>query len=132
MDQTVPSVVTFFMFSGQAEEAMRFYTSLFEGSSIGQVHYQENGQVLHAVFTVKGQTFNCIDNSTTAEHAFTPAMSLFVTCSSSEEIEHAYEELSRDGQVLMPLGALPPFSEKFGCVQDRFGVSWQLSLPKSG
>lgn len=33
------------------QEAMRFYTSLFEGSSIGQAHYQENGQVLHAVFT---------------------------------------------------------------------------------
>ncbi|MDQ0200439.1 VOC family protein [Neobacillus ginsengisoli] len=120
-------ITTFLMFSGKAEEAMNFYTSVFDHSEINSVFHHENGTVLHAVFTLKGQRFMCIDNSSGQEHSFTPAMSLFVTCASVEEIDGAFEKLSQDGQVLMPLAA-SPFSEKFGWVQDKYGVSWQLNL----
>lgn len=124
------AITMFFMFHGQAEEAMKFYTSIFDRSEIKQVMHHENGQVLHATFTLKGQTFMCIDNTSGDHHAFTPAISLFVDCDSEEEIDRVFGQLSLDGQVLMPLGPLPPFSEKFGWVQDRFGVSWQIHLPK--
>src|SRR5699024_7317632 len=58
---------------------------------------------------------------------FNPAMSLFVTCDTEEEIHSAFTELSEDGNVLMPLDSYP-FSDKFGWVGDKFGVTWQLNL----
>lgn len=72
----------------------------------------------------------CIDNSNDNDIPFTPAMSLFVTCNSEEEIETVFGKLSHDGQVLMPLAPLPT-SEKFGWVEDKYGVSWQLNLVKN-
>jgi predicted 3-demethylubiquinone-9 3-methyltransferase (glyoxalase superfamily) len=84
---------------------------------------------MHAVFTVKEQSFMCIDNATGVHHSFTPAMSLFVICDTAEEIEGAFEKLSQEGNVFMPL-APTPFSEKFGWVEDKYGVSWQLNLAK--
>ncbi|ASJ57600.1 hypothetical protein BP422_18845 [Brevibacillus formosus] len=117
------------MFHGQAEEAMKFYTSIFDRSEIKQIMHHENGQVLHATFTLKDQTFMCIDNTNGDYHAFTPAISLFVDCDTEEEVDRVFGQLSSDGQVLMPLGQYP-FSEKFGWVQDRYGLSWQINLPK--
>lgn len=123
------AITMFFMFHGQAEEAMKFYTSIFDRSEIKQIMHHENGQVLHATFTLKDQTFMCIDNTNGDYHAFTPAISLFVDCDTEEEVDRVFGQLSSDGQVLMPLGQYP-FSEKFGWVQDRYGISWQIHLPK--
>jgi predicted 3-demethylubiquinone-9 3-methyltransferase (glyoxalase superfamily) len=122
-------IMTCLMFNGKAEEAMKFYTSVFDQSEINQVFHYEDGTVLFGTFTVKGQTFMAIDNSNKQDLPFTPAMSLFVTCDTEEEINRVFEQLSLGGEVLMPLGPLPN-SEKFGWVQDQFGVSWQLNLPK--
>ncbi|MBB6675217.1 VOC family protein [Cohnella nanjingensis] len=119
----------FLTFSGQAEEAMSCYTSLFEQSRIDHLVRHADGKVLHAKFTIKGQTYMCIDSAVKHEWGFTPAISLFVACDTVDEIDRLYAELSRDGQVLMPLGD-SPFSEKFAWVNDRFGVSWQLNLAK--
>ena len=126
-------VTTFLMFTGQAEEAMNLYTSLFKQSEILNVsRYGANeagaeGSVQHATFTLNGQEFMCIDSS--AEHAFTftPSISLYVRCETEEEIDRMFTILSRDGQILMPLDRYP-FSQKFGWLSDRFGVSWQLSV----
>jgi predicted 3-demethylubiquinone-9 3-methyltransferase (glyoxalase superfamily) len=123
-------IMTCFMFNGKAEEAMNFYTSVFDQSEINSVFHYEDGTVSYAAFTLKGQTFMAIDNSNKQEHPFTPAMSLFVTCDTEEEINRVFEQLSQDGKVLMPLAAYP-FSEKFGWVEDKYGVSWQLNLAKS-
>jgi predicted 3-demethylubiquinone-9 3-methyltransferase (glyoxalase superfamily) len=123
-------ITTFLMFSGKAEEAMNFYTSVFDQSEINSVFHHEDGKVLHAVFTLKGQQFMCIDNTNGDHHAFTPAMSLFVTCDTTEEIDGVFEKLSQNGKVLMPLSPYP-FSEKFGWVEDKYGVSWQLNLAKN-
>jgi predicted 3-demethylubiquinone-9 3-methyltransferase (glyoxalase superfamily) len=68
----------------------------------------------------------CIDSIVQHDFFFTPAISLFVVCDSEAEIEDAFEKLSKGGSVLMPLAA-SPVSEKFGWVQDQYGVSWQLS-----
>jgi predicted 3-demethylubiquinone-9 3-methyltransferase (glyoxalase superfamily) len=54
-------------------------------------------------------------------------MSIFVTCADDSELNAAYNQLSSGGQVLMPLDNYG-FSQKFGWVKDRFGVSWQLNL----
>ncbi|GGE83542.1 VOC family protein [Priestia taiwanensis] len=129
-------ITTFLMFNGKAEEAMNFYTSIFDGSEIGHIVRHgahavgEEELIMHATFSLKGQTFMCLDNNNGDEHKFTPAMSLFVTCDTEEEIEHVFEQLSEGGAVLMPLGPLP-MSEKFAWVEDKYGVSWQLNLPKA-
>ena len=67
-----------------------------------------------------------------AEHerhgvTFTPATSIFVQCEAEAEIDRLFARLSKDGAVLMELDRYP-FSQKFGWVSDRFGVSWQLNL----
>jgi len=126
-------ITTFLMFEGKAEEAMKFYTSIFEQSEIINIqHYGANeagveGSVLKASFSLKGQVFMCIDSNVKHGFTFTPAISLYVTCDTDDEIIQVFEMLSHEGAVLMPLGAYP-FSNKFGWVQDKYGVSWQLNL----
>ncbi|MDB4894123.1 MAG: 3-demethylubiquinone-9 3-methyltransferase [Firmicutes bacterium] len=126
-------VTTFLMFSGQAEEAMNLYTSLFDQSEIISIQrYGLNdggteGNVMHATFSLHGQVFMCIDSSVNHAFAFTPAISLYVTCDAEPEIERVFATLSQDGAVLMPLAAYP-FSKRFAWVTDKYGVSWQLNL----
>ena len=124
---------TFLMFDGQAEEAMRFYTSLFKQSEVVNIiRYGANepgteGTVKHATFKLNGQEFMCIDSSAQHAFTFTPSISLYVRCETEEEINRVFAALSQGGQVLMPLGQYP-FINKFGWISDRFGVSWQLNL----
>lgn len=61
------------------------------------------------------------------DFTFTPSISLFVECESEMELEVAYQALSAGGELLMPLDNYG-FSTRFGWVNDRFGVSWQLNL----
>ena len=56
-------ITPFLMFNGNAEEAMKFYTSIFDNAEIQSIFRQENGTVMHATFTLNGQTFMAIDNS---------------------------------------------------------------------
>ena len=124
---------TFLMFTGQAEAAMKLYTSLFKPSEILNITRYGSGEagaeasVQHATFTLNSQEFMCIDSSAVHAFTFTPSISLYVRCESEEEIDRVFATLSQDGQVLMPLDRYP-FSAKFGWLSDRFGVSWQLSL----
>jgi predicted 3-demethylubiquinone-9 3-methyltransferase (glyoxalase superfamily) len=129
-------VTPFLMFQdGKAEEAMNFYTSLIEDSQItGIVRYGANeageeGTVMQATFTLKGQEFMCIDSSVNHQFSFTPSFSIYVTCNTDEELDNLYQKLNEGGQALMPLDDYG-FSKKFGWLNDRFGVSWQLNLPK--
>ncbi|MEB9980342.1 VOC family protein, partial [Bacillus cereus] len=110
-----------------------FYTSLFDQSEIVSIsRYDENGPgkegtVIHETFTLNGQEFMCIDSYVNHNFTFTPAMSLYVTCETEEEIETVFHKLAQDGAILMPLGSYP-FSKKFGWLNDKYGVSWQLTL----
>lgn len=128
-------VTPFLMFqNGKAEEAMNYYTSLIEDSKIiniiryGVNETGEEGTVMHATFSLKGQEFMCIDSNVKHEFTFTPSFSIYISCDSEEEIDHLYEQLLKDGQALMPLDNYG-FSKKFGWINDGFGVSWQLDLP---
>lgn len=128
-------VTPFLMFEdGKAEEAMKYYISLIEDSEITSiVRYGANesgdeGTVMQATFTLKGQEFMCIDSNVKHAFTFTPAFSIFVTCDTEEELNTLYQKLSEEGQELMPLGEYG-FSKKFGWINDRYGVSWQINLP---
>lgn len=134
MEQAKQMIHPFLMFEGTAEEAMDTYTSIFDSSEIiNIIRYGANeggkeGSVMHATFSIKGQEFMASDSYVKHAFTFTPSISLFVTCDSEEEIDQSFEKLSQGGEILMPLDAYP-FSAKFGWINDKFGVSWQLSLP---
>ncbi|MFC0114172.1 VOC family protein [Kibdelosporangium aridum] len=124
---------TFLMFEGKAEEAMSFYISLFDDAEIVSISRYgaegpgKEGSVVQAIFTLAGQQYMCIDSPVSHAFTFTPAVSLFVNCADEAEIDRLYAALSEGGGVLMALGD-HGFSKKFGWVNDRFGVSWQLNL----
>uniref|UniRef100_A0AAU2JVJ6 VOC family protein n=1 Tax=Streptomyces sp. NBC_00049 TaxID=2903617 RepID=A0AAU2JVJ6_9ACTN len=127
-------ITTFLMFEGRAEEALTFYTSLFEDSEVvdiaryGPEGPGAEGTVVRATFSLAGQRFMCIDSFVEHAFGFTPAVSLFVECDTEAELDRLYGALADQGEELMPLGSYG-FSPKFGWVNDRFGVSWQLNLP---
>jgi predicted 3-demethylubiquinone-9 3-methyltransferase (glyoxalase superfamily) len=131
---TPQKITTFLMFEGNAEEAMSFYTSLFEDAEVislaryGADGPGREGTVQLATFALAGEQYMCIDSPAKHEFSFTPAMSLFVNCADEAELDRLYAALGEGGTELMPLGNYG-FSPKFGWVNDRFGVSWQLNLP---
>lgn len=120
-------IATFLMFQGQAEEAVTFYTSLFEGSSIENVQ-REGTRLSRATLRIAGQDFMVFDSPVKHDFSFTPSMSLFVTCESDAELERLFAALSEGGRVMMPLDNYG-FSKRFAWLSDRFDVSWQLNLP---
>ena len=122
-------------FDNQSEEAARFYTSLFDDSRIeGTALYGEagpgpKGSVMTISFRLQGRSFMALNGG--PQFNFTPATSFFVGCTTENEIDGLWRELSRGGTVFMELAAYP-FSRKFGWTSDRFGVSWQLNLADQG
>ncbi|MEM7038521.1 MAG: VOC family protein [Bacteroidota bacterium] len=118
---------------GDAEEAMNFYIGLFDNSKIVEVKRWgkevpgKEGTIMVATFSLNGMDVMCSDSPMKHEWNFTPGVSLYVECESNEELEKLFNALSEKGKVLMPLNNYG-FSEKFGFVEDRFGVSWQLNL----
>ena len=131
---TPQKITTFLMFEGNAEEAMTFYLSLFDDAEVVSITRYgpdgpgKEGSVQQATFSLAGQPFMCIDSPVKHGFTFTPAMSLFVQCADEAELDRLYAALAEGGTELMPLGNYG-FSAKFGWVNDRFGVSWQLNLP---
>lgn len=119
---------------GKAEEAIKFYTSLFKNSEIKHIHHWQKdepggkeGLVKQATFTLEGTEYMASEN--TMEHGFnfTPSMSIYVSCDNENEINSLFEKLSEGGSVMMPLDNYG-FSKRFGWTSDKYGVSWQLNL----
>ncbi len=129
-------ITPFLWFNDNAEEAVNFYTGLFSNSKIGTaVRYSEAGakasgmkpeMVMTVPFQLEDYEFVAINGGPV--FTFTPAISFFVNSTSNDEIQKLWDNLSDGGKVLMPLDKYP-FSEKYGWVQDKFGVSWQLIKP---
>jgi len=128
---------TFLMFvgnqAGKAEEAIKFYISLFNDSEIKSIEYfkasetgGKEGLVKFARFTMAGQEYIANDSFIEHKFSFTPAISIYVDIENEEEINILFTKLSEGGSVLMPVGNYG-FSKKFAWVADRYGVSWQLN-----
>jgi predicted 3-demethylubiquinone-9 3-methyltransferase (glyoxalase superfamily) len=122
------------MFPGNASSALDFYASIFPSFLVERIERYAPGEagaeglVKLAEASLDGHALVVIDSPVKHAFTFTPAMSLFVNCSSRDELEAAFAKLSTEGQVLMPLDSYG-FSTRFGWCSDRFGVSWQLNLP---
>lgn len=116
-----------------AEPAMNFYMSLFENSKVidiqrwGKEGPGKEGAIMHATFQLDGLQFMCSDSPPVHNWDFTPAVSNYVACKNEEEINKLFSKLSEGGEIAMPLDNYG-FSEKFGWVIDKFGVSWQLNF----
>ena len=121
-------------FDKQAKEAATFYCSLFPASKIDavtQLRDTPSGDCDVVSFTLHGQPFMAI--SAGPLFKFNPSVSFLVNFDPSrdpqarEHLDATWAKLSEGGQALMPLDAYP-FSPRFGWMQDRYGVSWQLIL----
>ena len=131
----MPKQITpFLMFQGgAAEQAMALYTSLFDDARVVEVTRfgaegpGPEGTVQLARFSLAGQEFLCTDSPVTHAFSFTPSFSVWVETGSEEELQRLFAALGDGGSELMPLGEYG-FSRRFGWVQDRFGISWQLNL----
>ncbi len=131
---TSPQITTFLTFQeNNAEEAMKFYISLFDNSEILEIERYgkggpaKEGTILKATFVLNGKKFICSDSYITHEWTFTPGISNWVDCRDIAELETLFTQLSAGGQVMMPIDNYG-FSQKFAFVEDRFGISWQLNF----
>lgn len=134
-------ITPFLWFDEQAEEAVNFYTSIFKNSKIeGISRYDDagaaasgrpKGSVMTASFQLNGQGFVALNGGPILK--FNPSVSFFLNFDSSTEnnarinLDAMWEKLSQGGKTLMPLDKYP-FSERFGWIQDKYGISWQLIL----
>ncbi|MGV9941042.1 VOC family protein [Streptomyces sp. NPDC003401] len=139
-----PKLMTFLAFKNDAEEALGFYTSLFDNSEVhrmiraraGEAGWEE-GTLQHALFTLDGQMFMCTnmpppgavgyDLAPWESYTFSPATAIYVQCGSESEFDRLHAALSEKGEVIMPAGAYE-FSARFAWLTDRFGVAWRLNL----
>jgi predicted 3-demethylubiquinone-9 3-methyltransferase (glyoxalase superfamily) len=121
-------------FDNEAREAAEFYTSLFPNSKVTNIttlHDTPSGDSDIVSFELAGQSFMAI--SAGPLFKFNPSVSFFVNFDPSRDqdarnnLDALWEKLSEGGMALMPLDKYP-FSERFGWVQDKYGLSWQLIL----
>lgn len=130
----MPSATPFLMFQGDASEALDFYASVLPQAEVSDLEHWPasvpgaEGKVYGAVLTVAGLRIRVNDSPVEHAFSFTPSSSIFIDFDSEAELDETFAALLEDGEALMALGN-HGFSRKFGWVNDRFGVSWQLNLP---
>lgn len=121
-------ITPFLMFDNNLGEALKLYASTFSDWKLLSQN-QAGDVVMSATFAISGKEILSFNGG--PHFKFTPAISFFLSCQTSKEVEKIWASLSQEGIVLMELQEYP-FSEKFGWVQDKFGVSWQVCLSKEG
>ena len=107
------NITPFLWFDGKAEEAAKFYTSIFENSKTVSVTQ------MSATFQLEGLEFIAFNGG--PMFTFSPAVSFFVRCETQEEIDCLWEKLSAGGET-----------QKCGWLKDKFGISWQIVPPILG
>lgn len=115
-------------FDTQAKEATEFYTSLFKNSKVTHattITGTPSGDSDMITFTLAGQDFMAI--SAGPYFKINPSISLFVVFDSEEEIETVWNKLIDGGKTLMEYKTYP-WAHKYGWLQDKYGLSWQLSM----
>lgn len=119
-------IVPHLWFDKEAYEAAKFYTSLFRDSKIidtTQIHGTPSGTAETVTIELAGQEFMLL--SAGPFFKFTPAVSFLIACTTKDEVDTLWKKLFEGGTALMPLDTYP-FSEKYGWVEDRYGLSWQV------
>ena len=112
-------ITPFLWFDDKAEEAMNFYTSIFDDSQIvsvtqyGEAGPAAKGTAMSATFRLNGQEFIALNGG--PRFTFTEAISLFVTCETQQEVDELWEKLSEGGET-----------QQCGWLKDKYGLSWQI------
>lgn len=107
-------ITPFLWFDGNAEEAARFYVSVFRGARMGDVFRTgENQPALTVSFELEGLHFTALNGG--PQFKFTEAISFYVNCESEEELDYYWAKLTEGGAASM-----------CGWLKDRFGLSWQI------
>lgn len=128
----MPKVTPHLWFDREAVEAAELYSSIFPTSRVADVstlHDTPSGDTDVVSFELGGQPFMAI--SAGPLFRFTPAVSFLVRCGSKAEVDELWERLSEGGTALMPLDSYP-FSEPYGWIEDRYGLSWQVMFSEDG
>jgi len=118
-------IAPFLWFDNQAEEAAKFYTSVFKNSKIGRIlRYDEAsakaagrpaGSVLTVEFEIEGQKFTALNGGPAFK--FNESISLVVNCETQKEVDYFWEKLTSDGGE----------ESQCGWLKDKFGLSWQVT-----
>jgi predicted 3-demethylubiquinone-9 3-methyltransferase (glyoxalase superfamily) len=119
-------IISHLWYDKEAREAAELYVSAFPDSRITNVnvlHNTPSGDCDIVSFILSGREFMAI--SAGPYFKFNPSISFQVKCATKEEVDELWQKLSPEGSALMELGSYP-FSERFGWLGDRFGLSWQL------
>jgi len=124
-------------FDRQAEEAAKFYTSVFPNSKMGgivrygkegfEIHGGQEGNVMVAEFELCGEKFVGINGGPLFK--FNPSVSFFFVSESLSETDKIWNTLLEGGSVMMPYQRYD-WSEKYGWLTDRYGLSWQIAFGK--
>lgn len=138
-DMVRSPIVPCIWFDDQAEQAAAFYVrALPEGRVMAVSHYPESsdnpggkprGSVLTVEFEVAGQRFTALNGGPV--FVPNPSISFFLNVDTPESANRPFSALAEGGEVLMPIDTYP-WSERYGWVKDRFGVSWQVIARRRG
>jgi len=123
LKNTMQKITPFLWFDNKAEEAAKFYVSIFKNSKIGsvtrygdagaEVSGRAKGSVMIVTFQLDGQEFIALNGG--PQFTFSPAISFLVNCKTQQEIDELWEKLSEGGAT-----------QQCGWLQDKYGVSWQI------
>ena len=117
--EKVQKINPFLWFNNQAEEAAKFYVSIFKNSGVKKiVHYGKagpgpEGSVMTVAFELEGQEFTALNGGPV--YKFTEAISFVVNCNSQEEVDYYWDKLTEDGEEGV-----------CGWLKDKYGLSWQI------
>jgi len=118
-------IVPCLWFNTEAEDAAKFYVSIFKNSSIGQIsrfgkegfeiHGQKEGTALTVPFILEGQQFTALNGG--PQFKFNEAISMQVMCKNQQEVDYFWDKLGAGGD---------PKVQQCGWLKDKFGLSWQV------
>lgn len=117
-------IAPFLWFDDNAEEAMKFYVSIFKNSKILSITRHPDagpgtpGKVMTGSFQLEGQKFHALNGG--PQFKFTEAVSLFVDCATQQEVDDLWAKLTADGGQ----------ESQCGWLKDKFGLSWQI-IPRA-
>ncbi|MEK7498990.1 MAG: VOC family protein, partial [Patescibacteria group bacterium] len=123
----MPNITTHLWFDTQAKEATALYASLFQNSKINSIRTitdTPSGDCDIVSFTLANQEFMAI--SAGPYFKFNPSISMFVVFDTEEDIKKTWDALIDGGKALMEYNTYP-WAQKYGWLQDKYGLSWQLS-----